>query len=136
MAGDLGADHLAPAGDDVEHADRRPGLKQRFRYHLRLDRAHLARLDDRRATGSEKSSAVLAINSTQKNTSVLQNRALTSEGWSSVGWGIAPETLSAASSISGDSAFDADAALSRPACLEPLGYHLVCRCSNGQEAEN
>src|SRR5712671_498296 len=33
---------------------------QRFGYHLRLDRAHLARLDDRRATGSDCSSELAA----------------------------------------------------------------------------
>jgi hypothetical protein len=53
MAGDLGAGHLTPAGDDVEHTGRQFARMQRFGYHLRLDRTHLARLDDCRATGRD-----------------------------------------------------------------------------------
>src|SRR5258708_7441770 len=60
MAGDLGADHLAPAGDDVEYAGRQSGLMQRFGYHLRLDRTPPARLYDRRAPGSNSSSELAA----------------------------------------------------------------------------
>ncbi len=53
MTADLGADHVAAAGDDVEHAGRQSGRMQRLGDNLRLDRAHLAGFDDGRAAGGD-----------------------------------------------------------------------------------
>ena len=54
MAAEGLAHRLAASGDDVKHARRQRGVAQRFGDNLRLQSAHFARLDDRRAARRQR----------------------------------------------------------------------------------
>jgi hypothetical protein len=58
---DQGADCLILTGGFWRKPAVRTQQHQRFGYHLRLDRAHLARLDDRRVTSRDCGSELAAM---------------------------------------------------------------------------